>query len=185
MKQIKLIVLVILMILLYGCNKAAVNQVSFEIYLVSGEFPSAEDIDIDKLTLEKTPVLTLNDIRKYYWDEQAFVTKQDFLTEQIMAQTNQSVPVGGLPYVVVVNGERIYIGKFWTAISSVSPYSPSILVNWATGADFEKYDLQPDQHLYAIYWNNDDPGAKEIVFDERIYKALEQSNLLSGNNTAD
>ena len=178
MKQIKLIVLAILLIFLYGCNKEEINQVTFEIYLIADELPSEKNIDINKLTLEETPILTLNDIQKYYWDEQAFVTKKDLLLEQIKAHNNQYVPVGGLSYIVVVNGKRIYMGKFWTALSSVWAYSPSIMVDMTIGTDIEQYNVQPDQQLYIVYWNDDESATKEAVFDKRIYEVLKQNNLL-------
>lgn len=38
-------------------------------------------------------------------------------------------PVEGMPFVVVVNGERIYLGAFTTCLSSMSVAVPSILVD--------------------------------------------------------
>ena len=172
MKEIILIILVITMTFLYGCNKEAANQ--FEIYLVV-----EEAVDINKLTLKETPILTSNDIIKYYWDEQVFVTKKGLISERILAQTDQHIPVSGLPYVVVVNGERIYMGKFWTVVSSAWPFSPSIMVETAMDVDLERFDVQDNQKLYSIYWNTDDTETRNIIFDERIYNVLKQNNLLS------
>jgi len=180
MKKIVLIILSIIILNIFvACNNEIPIQNSWEIYLVSdGILPQTEKVDINKLTLEETPVLTLNDIQKYYWDEQVFLTKNDLILEQIKAHNNH-VSTGGLPYVVVVNGERIYMGKFWTSLSSVWAYSPSIMVDMTFGIDVKQYNIQPDQQLYKIYWNDEESKTKKAIFDERIYKVLEQNNLLS------
>ena len=167
----------VLAIFLCACNKEAINQEPFGIYLVAGELPSDKNIDINKLALEETPILTLDDIEKYYWEQQVFVTKNDLLEDRI------NVPIMGLPYVAVANGKRIYMGKFWNAVSSLWPYSPSITINFF-GADASLYDVPPDGQLYAVYWDDSTPEAanvKKAVFDERIYKALKENNLLAEN----
>ena len=178
MKQLGLLLFCLMILIVFtSCGDEKTNQNSFEIYLVSGELLDNKNNDINKLTLEKTPILTLNDIQKYYWDKQVFITQKDLIRERI-EQTGSYVGVYGLPYVVVVNGERIYMGKFWTGLSSVWAYSPSIMVDMAF-VDLEQYDLQSDQQLYVVYWGSGDADTKEIVFDERIYNILKRNNLLS------
>jgi hypothetical protein len=160
---------------------------SLEIYLVSGELPDDESkIDLDELTLSETPVVTLSDIQKYYWDKQAFVMKKGLLAERLNAgDTSRSpAPVWGSPYVLVVNGERIYMGKFWTLLSSSFPYNPRIVVDGTMGVNDGSFDLQPDQQLYAVQWSyaEGDTAEKErieaIVFDKRIHDALQAAGLL-------
>jgi hypothetical protein len=121
MKKILFAILLILItnLILAGCreNKETKSN-SFEIFPVKNS--SAHDAamtDIDKLVLEDEPIITLKDITKYYWQEQILITNKEGLCEQLRKVTK----VSGMPFVVLVNGERIYSGTFWTLISSMSP----------------------------------------------------------------
>ncbi|MDR1531855.1 MAG: hypothetical protein LBS62_06680 [Clostridiales bacterium] len=56
------------------------------------------------------------DLEKYNWQEQTFELKAGIsLYERIAGD----IPVDGRPYVLVVNGERLYMGKFWTMLFSL------------------------------------------------------------------
>jgi len=152
------------------------NEGSFEIYLVAEEMSETENVNIDDLSLEEEPILTMEDIEKYYWHEQCFVTRSGYRIDDDLV--NRRLTVFGLPYVVVVNGERIYMGKLWTQVSSVWPYSPSITIQGSLIViNPEQYELLPGQRLYSVYWDTEE--AKEAVFDERIYDVLEQNGLLA------
>lgn len=181
MKCIKLIFFMILItVSLVACNNNSVDKNTLEIYLVSDELPQSENIDINSLTLEKTPLLTLDDIQKYYWEKQVFITKEGLLLERLSEFDKVAVSVYGLPYVLVVNDERIYMGKLWSGLSSVWPYSPSITIDmpFPVATDGMEYDLQPDQQLYCVYWDNKATDTEHMVFDERIYEALNEKGLL-------
>ena len=195
MKKIAIILLSIVILTgLVSCgNKSSEN--TLEIYLVSGELPDGENVDINKLVLEKTPIITLDDIQRYYWEEQTFVIKKDLLRERLMERLNVApgkmpVPYYGKPYVVVANGERIYIGKFWSALSSsIESSYPIIYIEFAAiGKDYDEYNnLEPDQQLYAVTFNKllDDDGnwvnkdGAQVIFDKRIHKVLEKAGLLA------
>lgn len=57
------------------------------------------------------------DILKYSWATHEFTVSQGVLLERLKG----SVPTSGIAFVLVVNGERIYLGAFWTPLSSLSP----------------------------------------------------------------
>ena len=188
MKKFAVILLSLIILNVFAsCNGSGEN--TLEVYLVSGDLPSDGKIDINKLELEDTPVFTLDDIQKYYWEHQAFVMKKDLLNERLNAEPGKiPVPTYGKPYVLVVNGERIYMGKFWSMLSSqLEVFTPLIYVEFAWGKDNEQYDLQHDQKLYAVTWNlvenaeNAGKLKKELankIYDKRIYKVLKNAGVL-------
>lgn len=189
-KTCLVLVIIIILAVFAACNDKAATESSLEIYIVSGDLPDSENIDIDSLKLKETPILTLKDIQKYYWEEQTFIMKKDLLAERLNVQPGElSVPVNGLPYVVVVNGERIYLGKFWTLLSSLlAPFEPLIYIEGTVGKDYGQYDLQSDQQLYAVSWieiSNDDnynilyAQVMQSIFDERIHDALKEAGVLA------
>jgi hypothetical protein len=178
-------------VLLFVCLSFAFShyhpETTLEIYLVSGELPDDEStIDINELTLSETPVMTLGDIQKYYWDKQAFVMKKGLLTERLNTGDTSRipVPVWGLPYVLVVNGERIYMGKFWSMLSSAWTSNPKIFIDGTMGVNDGSFDLRPDQQLYAVSWSSEQGNTVEkkrveaIVFDKRVHDALQAAGLL-------
>ena len=191
MKRIALILLSI--IILIAVDSCKSNENTLEIYLVSSDLPeSGENIDINSLDLEETPILTLNDIKRYYWEEQAFVIKKDLWEERMTERFNiepgkMLVPSYGRPYVVAVNGERIYMGKFWSHLSSrLEFFTPLIYVESFFSEDKITYDLQPDEQVFAITWNeltgdNQEDLRKQTantIYDERIYNVLKEAGLL-------
>ena len=162
MKKTAMSVVFVLFAAVFFCSCKTQN--TLEVFLVSGDLPENDIIVLNELTLEESPVLTLNDIRQFYWDKQEFTLKDGSLSELL----NRDIPVSGLPYVLAVNGKRIYMGKFWTPLSSAWPYSPSISIA------FEN----PDVTRYSVYYDGDESEVKQIIFDERIRKVLESAGLL-------
>jgi hypothetical protein len=89
----------------------------FGIYLVDEVITAQEMLqaDVDKLGLEETPIISLDDIVAY-----------DATTHEIQLADSAyqrvgglEVPVQGLPFVVCAGSERIYGGAFWVSYSSL------------------------------------------------------------------
>ena len=137
------------------------NAVSFEIYLVKElSAQEAAGTAIDRLELEDAPVITLNDITDYYWNSQSFKVKKEGLSDQL----RKPVKLSGTPFVVVVNGERICVGTFWTMLSSVwPPEIPVISIDgiWHDGID--KLQIRNG----------------EAMKDRRIYDVMKKAGVLS------
>ena len=90
----------------------------FAIYLVDETITAHEmlQVDVGKLELEETPVISVDDIVQY-----GLTTHEIQLTASAYERLGGlKVPVQGVPFVVCVGNERIYGGAFWASYSSVS-----------------------------------------------------------------
>lgn len=82
-------------------------------------------------------MLTDKEIRIYNWKEHAFTLEEGFSLEE---KLDGKVPTSGKPFVVVADSERIYLGSFWTPISSLYiPDLPTIYSIWSAGNDIGTY----------------------------------------------
>lgn len=153
-----LIILLVMLLLVFGCNKNESDNTKqdISIYLVKDlSTKEAMSRKIDDLTLETVPVLTDNEIETYNWEEHTFYTKDGFNLEQ---KLEGKVPLDGKPFVFVVDGTRIYLGSFWTPISSLYfPDIPTINSVWSGKIEnntytiryeFEKHDPREDKRIY-------------------------------------
>ena len=86
---------------------------------------TAWTIPLGDLVLESTPFIRGADLKAYYWSTHAFVPAPalDTVLKQMARQTGRTQ---GVPFVVVVGRERIYLGSFWWAYSSLMPQVPYI-----------------------------------------------------------
>ena len=104
-------------------EEAKKGSVSFGLYLVRNMTgPQAAEIPLERLVLDSTPILSDEDIRLYQWSGHVL----NLHDEQAFLERLPNVPTHGLPFVVMVNGERIYLGAFWTSFSSLSTELPVI-----------------------------------------------------------
>ncbi|MDW7658190.1 MAG: hypothetical protein SCM11_13560 [Bacillota bacterium] len=96
---------------------------SFSIYLVKdSDRQTSAETPLADLVLEEAPLITDEDLTAYRWaDHTLMLTDKDAVEGRL-----PSVPTNGLPFVVVVNGERIYYGAFWASYSSQSTDLPVI-----------------------------------------------------------
>jgi hypothetical protein len=104
---------------LSGCQ--APKPARFAIYLVASDLTAIQALKVGlfQLPLQSQPVLSSEDILSYTQD-----THQIELTEagyrRIQALFPTPVRVSGIPFVACVGDERIYLGAFWTPLSSLS-----------------------------------------------------------------
>lgn len=146
--------------LFVGCNNSSKDSTAknFSIYLVENLTTSeAMGKNLDDLPLDSTPVLTDKEIKTYNWEKHIFTLEEGFSLEE---KLEGKVPLSGKPFVVVVGDERIYLGSFWTLISSLyNPEIPIINSIWHKESDNDTYII--------AYGNEKDPRD-----DIRIYEAL-------------
>ena len=176
MKRVKIatVLLFAAMVLALTACGVADNGGAFEIYLLADASEFSDGADIGNYRLADTPVLTQDDIIEYNWSEQSFTTSHNFIEQKI--SVNGLVPLSGLPFVVVCNGERIYAGFFWSPLSSQMAYSPSIyVIGTASEPDPEK---QSTYNITTITIDGDDNGALANMTDKRIKDALSASGKL-------
>lgn len=151
---------------------------ALEFYLVAEHVPLTGG-DLQKLRLQEEPFLTAEDIVFYDWEKQAFVTEGTLLAHLWDHGIHSPGEAQGKAFVVAVGGERIYMGKFWSSISS--SYRPGVVIDvygMPYGLQGEK--LPENQYLYMCKGaDTEDAQAGKRVFDRRIYEALERLGLLT------
>lgn len=161
-----------------GINEKLNSNERFAIYLVKNAAYTKDAIEmgLDRIKLEDTPVITDRDMEYYNWSDHSFA-----LSEEALSRIPR-VTVSGLPFVVVVNGEKIYLGAFWTSISSVSTDLPVIDVTMASlgkapGNPFSISEGYPGNRKASI----------DVRDDDRIFNALKETGKLNlelkANNT--
>jgi len=118
---------------------------SFALYLVKDlDTAAARAAVLDDLPLEAEPVLTDRDLTAYHWSSHTLVLADEPAVLERLPQT----PMRGLPFVVVADGKRIYLGAFWTSFSSQSvdlPVIDTLLGDWTIKPGYPwVHDLEPD-----------------------------------------
>lgn len=118
---------------------------------------------LESLSLAPTPFLTGDDLRSYRWSTHAFAVTARADTE-LAAICRSHGPTGGVPFIVTVNGERIYLGTFWWGYSSMIPQVPYI-------------DALHDPHTIRRCPSVLVPEDRRM--DERVYRALNAQGVLT------
>lgn len=146
---------------------------TFEIYMVVVPEDGIYHIDgnhIDALQLEKEPVLTDKNLVAYHWgikDRTDAIEVKDGVSiyERLREKGHKGAGAGMSPFVVVCNGERIYVGVFSSPISSLSvPKYASVYID-AMAA------MISGQNIYEILALNDE--SEKLLHDKRIYNTLD------------
>lgn len=83
------------------------------------------DRPLEGLVLASQPFVTAEDITSYRWSTHEY-TVTATIDSQLAALQWPPGPTGGIPFVVVAGHERIYLGAFWYAHSSLMPQVPYI-----------------------------------------------------------
>ena len=134
---------------------------SFAIYRVAFEtdrWDPATLGELDTLLLVKEPVITDADILSY-----DFASHQMLVTRAALARLPRT-STWGVPFVVMADGQRIYLGAFGTAVSSSSIPVPTILVDLRAYTNLLTIDSDYPGDVFA---HDPDPRS-----DERIRAAL-------------
>lgn len=153
--------LILLPFVLGGCvGNSDGTKISnhFAIFLVKGvKTEDAMKAKLEELTLEKEPVITDKDLLSYKWEDHEVKLMKDFDINKHL----DKVPVDGLPFVVIADDKRVYLGAFWTPISSLPSNVPVIEVPLMLPQNTLK--------IKAGYPNNinsqSDPRSKRIIYD--------------------
>lgn len=182
-----LIVCLIISTLFYGCEKKQSNEKNkFAIYFVkaeakekalsygrdeNGEYVKPES-DIKSLPIEKSPILTEKDIKKFNWNTQEIEVTDEYLKSHEAKVQGENVSKVGSKLlgakeldavIIVVNGERIYCAGF-PIDERKSCFPPEYMISDAS------------KNTISIKKNGN--KGKDLRKDERIYKALKNVNIL-------
>jgi len=99
------------------------SSTEFEIYLLKDPLVSttqAMKVPLNALQLASGPFLSARDIKVYRWPAHEFDLHRrgDSLFQKMSVERSSSA---GVPFVVVVGKQRMYLGAFWWPFSSTVP----------------------------------------------------------------
>jgi len=112
-----------------------------------------------EIPLAAYPIITEDDLESYDWETHTMHLKHSLWSKVLQPQ------MGGLPFVVVVDGTPLFIGTFWSSLSSFGP-PPVPIIAW---------DYQKKSDGIQI------SGAAEVADIERLKKVLEKLGKLKNN----
>jgi hypothetical protein len=159
--------LLFIMVLAFGCEDLDTDQPSTEswaIYCLQDGSVTAYDASrqpLAALVLADEPFMTVTDISAYHWSSHTFVPSPR-IENQLTALRDSHGSVYGIPFVVKVGSDRIYMGAFWYAYSSLAPTFPHI-------------DLISNPHQIQPSWML---GDTDVRYDLRIHNALKLAGVL-------
>ncbi len=154
-------------LLTFGCEDLSTDQPpteSWGIYRLRDGSITAYDAlpePLDTLVLADEPFMTVTDISAYHWSSHTFVPSPR-IENQLTALRDSHGSLSGIPFVVTVGNDRIYVGAFWYAYSSLAPAFPHI-------------DLISNPHQIQASWM---PGDTDVRYDVRIHDALKLAGVL-------
>jgi hypothetical protein len=147
-------------------------QTRFGIFLTqnSGLDTRAGMIDLAHVQLVSPPVISANDLISYDYSTHSMKLRREALARI------PHPPVNGLPFVVIADGQRIYLGAFWTTLSSMSCDIPTITVDKAALLKSHPPDVQTIDRGYPTdtFGRGPDPRG-----DPRIRNALAELHKLN------
>jgi hypothetical protein len=115
------------LILLTAAVGARPKQNTFAIYLFAAPVDTRtfakDDLLWNRLALSSAPVISAADVISYDFSTHAMRLRSEAIKRL------PKPPVSGIPFVVVVNGERIYLGAFYMSYSSITCARPVIVVD--------------------------------------------------------
>lgn len=162
-------------------EKVDISKYKFAVYLVKNlSLSDSIKTDIDKLPLESEPIITEKDIDVYYWKSSIFKADESLYFDKLIKKNTKE---GGTPFVLTANGERIYLGTFRMAFSSLIPREKVPLLN---PMDFKEGDSKLNKDGYNVILKSNEvyfritapSGGKDNRSDRRIYNALKDAGIL-------
>jgi len=119
-------------LLLCACHLAEPDI--FAIYLVNEDIPTEEarQTPLNQFELEEIPLITDAGITTYSAASHELELTQSAYERILELQKNPRMDVDGMPFVICVGNTRIYMGAFWTPISSLTFDSVVIMLPFDT-----------------------------------------------------
>ena len=177
MKKYTIFICAIIFLVGYHCTKNK-NLLKpgwydgFGFYTLSDTTVTATDAaqkSINSLILADEAIITDEDLEYYKWSEQSFSLTSK-ANEKIREIAKSRQTVFGIPFIVMVKKERIYLGAFWYAFSSVAPTFPTIDVTNYVLKDYNSNVLKIEKS-----WIENQPDMRN---DSRINMALQEAGVL-------
>lgn len=169
-KTFWMLMVMLLFIFIIGCTKQTEvdSGYSFAIYLVEDvNISEAIKVNLRDLKLAEKPIISDLDLLSYNWQ-----THELKVEESLLKKLGNNQELVGQPFVVVANGERVYLGAFYSYYMSASLDIPVILIAPISN---EVLTIEPGYPSYPI---NYDP-AKDKRKDQRVHHALEKTGKIT------
>ncbi len=174
MKKIHIAYMIFFSLIFCSCSENSITESSLEgglnFYLLKDSHITTSQVfnsNIYDLKLAEKPFLTYKDLVYYKWSEHSFkIDSNKVKIIQNICENNTTV--FGIPFVVTVDQERIYLGAFWFLFSSIAPTFPYINA---------PIDNEENSYIFVINksW---DSTKTDLRNDPRIYNALKKYGLL-------
>jgi HEAT repeat protein len=128
------------------------------------------DIGLEKVELSDYEILTEKHIVSYDWDTHTMT-----LTKEGVQRIPSSSLIGvrGRSFVIVADGQRCYLGAFWSSFSSISCSVPVINIH-KPGAPIESGKVQ----IERAYPTGKFAQGKDPRFDDKIKNVLKETGKL-------
>ena len=116
--------LLFILVLAFGCEDLGTDQPpteSWAIYCLRDDSITAYDASrqpLGTLVLADEPFMTVADISAYHWSSHTFVPSPR-IENQLTTLRDSHGSLSGTPFVVTGGNDRIYLGAFWYAYSSL------------------------------------------------------------------
>ncbi|MBU2494130.1 MAG: hypothetical protein KJ571_16000 [Bacteroidetes bacterium] len=162
----QLFFILILSLFFIGCDTStnSINDSSvFGIYLLKNDTLStdkAKQFSLESLIVENEPIINIDDIISYEWSNHIVnLTPEAF--EKFNAIEIKIKSTYGLPFIVMVNSQKIYLGNVYPGYSSYFhmdlPFinvAPFIEMRIGRAPDKNIVDKRTDQRIYSVLKNN-------------------------------
>lgn len=170
----RLYFLLLLLSLLQSCKENNVesndeaNRIS--LYLLADNAMTATEAskkELESLQLSEYPIFSSDEMGYYNWKDHSFTIDSNSVKKQLeFSGLHKSF--FGIPFIVTVAAERIYLGAFWFLYSSIPPTFPHIEITFSSGSPSSVLMINKS-------WSDLEVDKRN---DSRIYFALKKTGLL-------
>ncbi len=138
-----------------------------EIYLLEKTRHNEVPI-LDKIHLPDKPLLLFSDIRYYDWKTHEIILSSGGWARVRRKITRKAIEFDGLPFVLTINRQPIYIGYFWSLRYSESTETPVVFVE---NIEKKKFIISPEEY-------------KRVVQNTELYNFLINCKKIKNNSNA-
>ncbi len=121
------------------------------------------DVPLSDMKLADVPFISARELESYHWKTHMFecTPEADSLLDSLGRYGGST---RGVPFVVTVDRQPIYLGSFWWGYSSMVPWCPFVEIAWPQSRRIQ---------LPSLYQGKDPRS------DPRIYSALKNAGVLT------
>ena len=176
MKKKYIISMLLIPLFLCFCSGSKVTENNLgnglKFYLLKDSTITANEImwvNLSDLTLAEKPFLSYEDLIYYDWSKHSIEIELSKANE-IKSFCDKNISMRGIPFVVTVDKDRIYLGAFWSSYSSLGATFPHIDALFIANET-------PNILILKKAWDSNSINP-DLRNDERIYNSLIKYGLL-------